>query len=161
MYSFSNDIPLVNVLDLCPLEDFKVIQIFESHKHQRTKENTPFLKSVFVGYKGLTLAKSYTEITYILKYLRLFTNKHLVSNEPNNFFELQQCDNAKNIRLQCKFDPERFIYRAEADAMYDILNSAVQDYSKKYFNRGRNSAAELAYVEAVLEESVFEHKNQT
>jgi hypothetical protein len=160
MYSFYNDNPLISVLDLSLREDFKVVQIFENHTHQKTKEDTPFLKRVFIGYKGRSLIKSYTEIIYILKYLKLFSSKHLVSNEPNDFFELHQNDNGKNVRLQCKFDTERFIYRAEADTIYDILNSAIQGYSKKYFNRGRNSADELVYLETILQESVFENKRE-
>jgi len=147
----------VNVNDLCPRKDFRVIRVFDMEKHPKTKEMVPFLKKVLIDYKGMLLTATYVEMVYIRKYLKLFTSKHLVSDEPNDFFELNT-EKGTQARLKCKFDPERFIYRAEADTILEGLNTALDGYSKKYFDEGSNSIEALAYVDSVQSNSVRKRK---
>lgn len=150
----------VNINNLCPRNDFRVIRIFEMEKHPKTKEMIPYLKKVLIDYRGMLLTEKYVEMVYIRKYLKLFSSKHLVSDEPNDFFELNT-DNGKPQRLRCKFDPERFIYRAEADTILEGLNTALDGYSKKYFDEGRNAIEALAYVDSVQSNSIRNRKVKT
>ena len=145
----------VNINDLNTRGTFRVIQIFEDHIHPRTKENTLFLKNVLIEYKGMLLTERYVDLVYIQKYLKLFSSKHLVTDEPNPFFKLDFANNGKNLRLQCKFDEECFIYRAEAETIIDGINSAMREYSKKYFERGTNCIEALAYVDTLNSEETI------
>ena len=142
----------VNINDLNTRGTFRVVQIFEDHIHHKTRENTLFLKQVLIEYNGMLLTERYVDLIYIQKYLKLFSSKHLVTDEPNPFFKLDFVNNGKNLRLQCKFDEECFIYRAEAETIIDGINSAMRDYSKKYFERGTNCIEALVYVDALESE---------
>ncbi|ADR34361.1 hypothetical protein Sulku_1700 [Sulfuricurvum kujiense DSM 16994] len=153
---FNLDEP-VNVNNLCPRGDFRVIRIYGLEKHPRTQELTPFLKKVLIDYKGMLLTEKYVEMIYIRKYLKLFASKHLISDEPNDFFELN-IEKGQPQRLCCKFDPKRFIYRAEADTILEGLNTALDGYSKKYFDESTNSLEALAYVDSVQHNSVQKPK---
>jgi hypothetical protein len=145
----------VNINDLNTRGTFRVVQIFEDHIHPRIKENTLYLKHVLIEYKGMLLTERYVDLVYIQKYLKLFSAKHLVTDEPNPFFKLDSQHNGKDLRIQCKFDEECFIYRAEAETIIDVINSAMRDYSKKYFERGTNCIEALAYVDILNSEETM------
>lgn len=148
----------VNINDLCPRGDFRVIRIFEEKTPPKSKEPILYLKKVLIDYKGMLLTERYVDMVFIRKYLKLFASKHLISNEPNAFFELVSKDNGKEAKLKCKFDEERFIYRAEADTILEGLHTAMEHYSKKYFDTGSNSIEALAYVDSVETNSILKSK---
>lgn len=139
----------VNAVEMCPRGDFRVVRVFEEYKSDKRHEPRYYMKQILIDYQGMLLTNRYIEIVYLRKFLKLFCSKHLVTNEPNEFFEIttRKNKNKQELALRCKFDKERVIYRAEADCMLDVLNSAMVGYSDKYFHYGYNSIEALAYAE--------------
>lgn len=153
----------VNAIELCPRQDFRVIRIFKKYQSSPHAKTQSQLKKILIDYKGMLLTEKYIDIVYIKKYLKLFTSKHLISDEPNPFFELvtQTINKKQEMAIRCKFDQTRIIYRAEADTMYEGLNTAMVGYSEKYFHFGTNSIEALMYADTVLENRVPDLKIQS
>lgn len=149
----------VNINNLSNRGDLQVIRIFKESVDPKTKEKRPYILNVIISYKNKFLTERYVDMVYIRKYLKLFTNKHLVSDEPNDFFKLNT-EKGIPTRIQCKFDEERFIYRAEADTILEGLNSALEYYSRKYFDDGTNSVDVLAYVDSLQSEENIQLKTE-
>lgn len=143
----------VNAVELTPKRDFRLIRIFEECSFEHNQIPKFFLKKIIIDYRGMLLTQDYVELIYIKKYLKLFSSKHLVSDEPNDFFKLitRKVGNKQENALQCKFDEKRIIYRAEADCMIDLIHSAMSGYSDKFINHGFNSIEALHYAETVME----------
>jgi hypothetical protein len=153
----------VNAIELCPRHDFRVIRIFHKHQPVPHIKAQYLLKKILIDYKGMLLTEKYIDMVYIKKYLKLFTNKHLISDEPNPFFELvtQTVNKKQETAIRCKFDQNRIIYRAEADTILEGLHIAMIGYSEKYFHMGTNSIEALIYADTVLENRVPDLKIQS
>jgi hypothetical protein len=146
----------VNIIELTIKSDFRILRLYEKIWHDDKVWPTNYLKKVIFDYKGMFVTDRFTELKYTRNYLDAFSKHSVSPEEPNPFFRLQTetSDKKKVYRLQCKFDETRFIYKVEARTMVEGFLAAMQGYSDRFYNYGKNTIEALYYVETVLENSV-------
>ncbi len=121
---------MVRKIDLTMSGDFKLVIIHESNGDvNRRKRTIKYVRAIIVEYKGRVLINDYVGLTYMKNYLKLYTSKHLITNEPNAFFKLST---KQNGYVTCRFDEERHLYRAEANTMLDLMNQALLGFDKAH-----------------------------
>ena len=134
---------LVDEVKLTTEGDFKLAVIHEqTGALSRYGELVKYLRAIVLVYKGKVIVDEYVDLMYVKNYLSLFYGTHLASSEPNRFFKLVEKKEGKKTlqSAQCLFDEGRFLSRAEAKTMLDMMFQATEGYSKKHLFMSTSSS---------------------
>ncbi len=106
-------------------DDFVLYQFIMDFK------NKPYIKDVFVKFKGNLIAKNYRAVLEFFSMLDSFIKKGLVKGDENKFFKCveKKEDNTVRKSLQCVFDKKIYIGMAEAKTMLQFYNESKIGYS--------------------------------
>ena len=106
-------------------DDFVLYQFIMDFK------NKPYIKDVFVKFKGNLIAKNYRAVLEFFSMLDSFIKKGLIKGDENKFFKCveKKEDNTVRKSLQCVFDKKIYIGMAEAKTMLQFYNESKIGYS--------------------------------